>query len=55
MTSITKERGERADLPCFRRRVAHAVARAHGRRQRLISPRRLEAEIGVGTGDTLTL
>lgn len=55
MTSITRERGARADLRCFRRRMAHAVARAHGRRQRLVSLRRLEAEIGVRAGDTLAL
>src|SRR5262249_25893971 len=28
-------------LQCFRRRVAFAFCRAHGRRQRLVSPRRL--------------
>ncbi len=41
MTSITKERGERADLRCFRRRTAFSVAQAHSRRQRLVSLERL--------------
>ena len=41
MTSITSERGERADLRCFRRRMAHAFAQAYGRRQRLVSRDRL--------------
>lgn len=49
MTSITRERGERGDLRCFRRRMAHAFAQAHGRRQRLVSRERLEraAQAGV--------
>jgi lipoyl(octanoyl) transferase len=54
MTSIADERGARgaesglrgADCPgallsCFRRRVAHHFCALHGRRQRLVSPRRL--------------
>jgi lipoyl(octanoyl) transferase len=41
MTSITKERGERADFACFRKRMAHALAQALGRRQRLVSAARL--------------
>jgi lipoate-protein ligase B len=45
MTSITKERGARADFACFRKRMAHALAQALGRRQRLVSlPRLLERE-----------
>jgi lipoyl(octanoyl) transferase len=47
MTSVTKERGERADFGCFRRRMAHALARAYDRRQRLVSLRRVEREIGA--------
>jgi lipoyl(octanoyl) transferase len=47
MTSVTKERGRRADLGCFRKRMAHAVARVHDRRQRLVSLRRLERELGA--------
>jgi lipoyl(octanoyl) transferase len=41
MTSVTRERGERGDLRCFRRRMGHAFAQAHGRRQRLVSSARL--------------
>ncbi len=41
MTSLTRERGERADLACFRRRMAHHFCVAHGARQRLVSPARL--------------
>jgi len=41
MTSMTRERGEQADLRCFRRRMAHRVAQAHRRRQRLVSLERL--------------
>jgi lipoyl(octanoyl) transferase len=43
MTSIAAERGT-ADLTCFRRRIAHHFCAAHGRRQRLVSPRRLGVE-----------
>jgi lipoate-protein ligase B len=42
MTSIAQETsgaGER--VPCFRKRVAHTFAQAHGRRQRLVTPARL--------------
>jgi hypothetical protein len=28
-------------MPCFRKRMAHAFASAHGRRQRLVTPERL--------------
>ena len=45
MTSITAQRGTRADLRCFRRRVAHAFTSAHGARQRLVTPRRLRAQL----------
>jgi lipoate-protein ligase B len=43
MTSIAQETptGPPTGLPCFRRRMAHAFCQAHGRRQRLVSPRRL--------------
>ncbi len=34
----------RTALACFRRRVAHRFCEAHGRRQRLVSPRRLGLE-----------
>lgn len=43
MTSVTRELGRGGRLPCFRKRMAHAFATAHGRRQRLISRTRLEA------------
>jgi lipoyl(octanoyl) transferase len=42
MTSVTAEAGERRTLDCFRRRAAYRFAEAHGRRQRLVSPHRLE-------------
>jgi lipoyl(octanoyl) transferase len=32
---------EALGVACFRKRVAHAFSQAHGRRQRLVSPRRL--------------
>ncbi len=46
MTSVADERGpERANgVACFRKRVAHQFCRAHGRRQRLVSPQRLGIE-----------
>lgn len=38
MTSVQKELASVEDqLPCFRRRVAHRFAEAHGRKQRLLS------------------
>jgi lipoate-protein ligase B len=43
MTSLIKETGRLAgQMPCFRKRVAFAVAQALGRRQRLVSLDRLE-------------
>ncbi len=45
MTSLAIEAGPHAEgLSCFRRRVAYSFARAHGRRQRLVSPARLGIE-----------
>jgi lipoyl(octanoyl) transferase len=43
MTSLARELGpERAPgLRCFRKRVAYRLCEAHGRRQRLVTPRRL--------------
>ncbi len=41
MTSVTRELGTGGHLPCVRRRVAYALCRALGRRQRLVSPARL--------------
>ncbi|HEY2259067.1 MAG TPA: lipoyl(octanoyl) transferase LipB [Solirubrobacteraceae bacterium] len=47
MTSLIKETGRPAgQMKCFRRRAAYAVARALGRRQRLVSPARLQAAVG---------
>jgi lipoyl(octanoyl) transferase len=43
MTSITKETGQGEHLACFRRRMAHAFCEAFGRRQRIVTPERLEA------------
>ena len=40
MTSL-REEGVGDGLDCFRRRAAYAFARAFGRRQRIVSPRRL--------------
>ena len=44
MTSLALE-GSPDDLPCFRKRMAFTFARTFGRRQRLVTPRRL----GIGT------
>jgi lipoate-protein ligase B len=41
MTSVSRETGRVPSLPCFRRRMAYRFAEACGRRQRLVSPRRL--------------
>lgn len=42
MTSLSIESGGDAEgLPCFRKRVADAFCRAHGARQRLVTPARL--------------
>ena len=43
MTSVTKETGQGDHLDCFRRRMALAFCEAFGRRQRLVTPERLEA------------
>jgi lipoyl(octanoyl) transferase len=41
MTSVCRELGEAPNLPCFRKRMAYAFTQEHGRRQRLVAPRRL--------------
>ncbi len=41
MTSVARETGRARSLPCFRRRMAFRFAEAFGRRQRLVSERRL--------------
>jgi lipoate-protein ligase B len=43
MTSILKATGETGQFGCFRKRAAHHVAEALGRRQRLVSSRRLSS------------
>jgi len=48
MTSFIKETGRAASqMRCFRKRAAYEVARALGRRQRLVSRERLEAAVGT--------
>ena len=47
MTSITRELGRGDHLPCFRKRMAFRFAEAFDHRQRLVSPARLEAAVGV--------
>lgn len=47
MTSLVEETGRGpGQMPCFRKRAAFEVARALGRRQRLMSLARLEAAVG---------
>ncbi|HEV3376952.1 MAG TPA: lipoyl(octanoyl) transferase LipB [Thermoleophilaceae bacterium] len=41
MTSVSRETGRSRSLPCFRKRMAYRFAEAFGRRQRLVSARRL--------------
>ncbi len=51
MTSVQRERGITDDpMPCFRKRVAHRFAEAHGRRQRLMSPARAGIEALTAPG-----
>src|SRR5215212_4670768 len=45
MTSIALETGRDGGLDCFRKRMAYAYAQAHGLRQRLVSPARLETPV----------
>ncbi len=48
MTSVQQELGAGDDpLPCFRRRVAHRFAEAHGMRQRLLPVARLERALAL--------
>ena len=48
MTSLAVETGRRGDcMKCFRRRASFEVARALGRRQRLVSRERLEMRVPV--------
>jgi lipoyl(octanoyl) transferase len=54
MTSIANELGEpdAVGVACFRKEMAYRFARAHGRRARLVSPRRLgiDAQVARATG-----
>ncbi|MBA2349145.1 MAG: lipoyl(octanoyl) transferase LipB [Solirubrobacterales bacterium] len=55
MTSVQKELASVDDeLPCFRRRVAHRFAEAHGMRQRLLSEARLRDALGEAGPDAST-
>ena len=45
MTSIALETGRDGGLDCFRKRMPYAYAQAHGLRQRLVSPARLETPV----------
>jgi lipoate-protein ligase B len=47
MTSIALETDRTGGLPCFRKRMAYAFAGAHGRRQRIVAPARLEARAPI--------
>jgi lipoyl(octanoyl) transferase len=46
MTSLTAElpSGHTSGMACFRKRVAHQFCVAHGRRQRLVTPQRLQID-----------
>jgi len=48
MTSLALELGRPDRMKCFRRRASYQVARALGRRQRLVSRERLETRVPVG-------
>jgi lipoyl(octanoyl) transferase len=51
MTSLIKETGRLAgQMTCFRRRAAWRLAEALGRRQRLVSWKRVEAALGARAG-----
>jgi lipoyl(octanoyl) transferase len=48
MTSVARElHSSGSHMPCFRKRMAFRFAEAFGRRQRLVSPARLQATIGA--------
>jgi lipoate-protein ligase B len=47
MTSVAQELGTDGHLPCFRKRMAFRFAEAFERRQRLVTPSRLEAAIAA--------
>jgi len=45
--SAASDINEAPGVVCFRKRMAHAFCQAHGRRQRLVSPRRLGIEAPI--------
>jgi lipoate-protein ligase B len=47
VTSVSRETGRAGALACFRKRIAYRFSEAFGRRQRLVSPRRLEVREAV--------
>ena len=48
MTSVARETGAGgARLPCFRKRMGHALSRTLGARQRLVTPARLERALAA--------
>jgi lipoyl(octanoyl) transferase len=47
MTSLLRETGRSGVMKCFRRRASYEVARALGRRQRLVSRDRLQTRVPV--------
>jgi lipoyl(octanoyl) transferase len=47
MTSLLGETGRAGVMKCFRRRASYELARGLGRRQRLVSPTRLETRVAV--------
>jgi lipoyl(octanoyl) transferase len=49
MTSVALETGRRDTIACMRKRVAHRFASAHGMRQRIVTPRRLQAQRVLST------
>lgn len=49
-TSVLDQTGAGGQMRCFKKRVAHRVAEALGRRQRLVSARRLQ-ELALGAGE----
>ncbi len=55
MTSVCNETGRHPGdrLACFRKRMAHAFATAHDRRQRLVTPERLGVERSLLRGAAL--
>ena len=54
VTSVSKETGRVPSLPCFRKRMAWRFAEAVGRRQRIVSARRIlepDTHCGVTSGE----